>query len=87
MAIGKFDETAEGRITITTPDIYLRGIKFVVIMTRGSVDTKMLGIEGLDNDCTGFFAAPGSPMRKRRRRKESDSGRRQSRAIDLSERG
>src|SRR5437660_7575154 len=59
MAVGELDELAKWGIAITTPRLDLCSIEFVIAVARGGIDTKMLRIEGLDEEASRFQPTPG----------------------------
>src|SRR5437879_2127809 len=59
MAIGELDELAKWGIAIATAHIDFGLIEFMVIVTRGGIDAKVLRIECLDDHMPGFLATPG----------------------------
>src|SRR5258706_6968312 len=59
VAVGKLDELAERGIAIATAHIDLGLVKFMIVVARGGVNTKMLWVECLANHAPGLFTPPG----------------------------
>src|SRR5581483_3429747 len=53
VAVGELHELAEWRVTIAAARLDLRGVEFVIVVARGSVDAEVLRIERLDNTLPG----------------------------------
>src|SRR2546425_4831666 len=55
VTVGEFDETPEWRIAVATTNLYFGGVKLVVVVARGGINTEVLWIEGLDNYAAGLL--------------------------------
>src|SRR5579883_1996664 len=73
VAIGELDEATKRWISIPTAHFDLGGIELMVIMTRRGLDTKMLRVEGLNDDASGLFAASGTARHLRQQLKDRKS--------------
>jgi hypothetical protein len=75
VAIGAFDELVKGRVAVAAARLDLGGVKFVVAVARGGVDTEVLWIKGLDDDLTDLGSTTSSPSHLGQQREGAFGGR------------